>query len=81
MPLYEYNCLACRNRFEALVRDSTPPLCPMCRSPNLERVLSLFGVSSDASRQASLTRARAAQKRVQRDKAIAEAEEAEHHRH
>jgi putative FmdB family regulatory protein len=81
MPLYEYDCLSCHQRFEALVRDATPPVCPACQSHDLERVLSLFGVSSDATRQATLTRARAAQRRVQREKSIAAAEEEEHHRH
>ena len=81
MPLFEYECHACLHRFELLVRDSHPQLCPACGSRKIERLHSLFGVSSDSIRQATLKKARAAQTRVRRDKAIAEAEEAEHHRH
>ena len=81
MPLYEYECLACHHRFEVLVRHSTTPECPACHSTNLERMLSLFGVSSEATRATSLKKARAAQAEVLRDKAVANKEEEEHHRH
>jgi putative FmdB family regulatory protein len=80
MPLYEYECRACHHRFEALVRDSNVPACPACSAENPERLLSLFGVSSENTRQSSLSKARKAQAKVHRDKAIAEHEEA-HHAH
>jgi putative FmdB family regulatory protein len=81
MPLYEYDCRDCGRRFEKLVRkDETAGPCPHCTSANIERVLSLFGVSSDATRQAHLQSARRANSKVLRDKKIAE-EEAAHHDH
>ena len=41
----------------------------------------MFAVSSDSTRQASLSKARKANKKVLRDKAIADQEEIDHHRH
>lgn len=79
MPLYEFECLECHSRFEALVRDSSRQTCPACRSGNLQRILSLFSVSSEGTRQASLAKARQAQSKVRKDKAVAEHEEAHHH--
>ena len=40
MPLYEYRCKNCRERVEVLVRSetSTPPTCPNCSSPLLEKL-------------------------------------------
>jgi hypothetical protein len=44
-------------------------------------MLSLFAVSSDATRQSNLQSARRANKKIQRDKLVAEREEIEHHHH
>jgi putative FmdB family regulatory protein len=37
MPLYEYDCIACRHHFEALVFNGEEVECPECRSRELER--------------------------------------------
>jgi putative FmdB family regulatory protein len=58
MPIFEYRCLGCGHRFEALVRGSSPPACPSCQASTLERELSAFAVSSDARSHASLQAAR-----------------------
>lgn len=44
MPIYEYKCNACGNSFEYLhfAGDDTPPQCPRCDSPKVERQLSCF---------------------------------------
>ena len=81
MPLYEYRCLACGHQFEALVRAHDTPACKTCQSTQLERLLSMFAVSSESTRSASLNLARAKNKGVLRDKAIADQEEIDHHRH
>jgi putative FmdB family regulatory protein len=80
MPIYEYQCRACQQQFEALVRGSESPVCPACQSGDLERLLSSFGVSSEGTRQSNLQSERKARSRTQRDKAIAD-HEAAHHSH
>ena len=46
MPLFEYRCSACQSEFELLIRGAVVPTCPSCGSTTLEKLLSLFGVSS-----------------------------------
>ena len=50
VPIYEYECRACGERFEALIRGSSAPTCPACDGADLERLLSLPRVSSDGTR-------------------------------
>jgi putative FmdB family regulatory protein len=58
MPLYEFKCLDCGNLFELLIMKSAQKVaCPACESATVERVLSLFAVSSESSRQASTAKA------------------------
>ena len=54
MPLYEYKCTGCGHQFELLILKASQPVsCPSCSGDAVERLLSLFAVSSDASRQAN----------------------------
>ena len=54
MPLYEYKCSECGHQFELLIlRASQPVACPSCACETIERMLSMFAVSSEGSRQAS----------------------------
>jgi putative FmdB family regulatory protein len=53
MPIYEYECRSCAERFELLVLRSESPACPACGGTGLERLLSLPTVSSDGTRQRS----------------------------
>jgi putative FmdB family regulatory protein len=54
MPLYEYRCLGCGRQFELLIlKASAEVACPSCSSATVERIVSAFAVSSEASRQAS----------------------------
>lgn len=54
MPLYEYRCSDCGREFELLVlKTSQVAACPSCSSEKVERLLSMFAVSSHSSRQAS----------------------------
>lgn len=63
MPIFEYSCTACGHQFEKLVRrDITPPPCPACGDAQVERLLSLPGVSSETTRGKAM---RAAKKRDQ----------------
>jgi putative FmdB family regulatory protein len=72
MPLFEYTCRACDSQFELLVRGSTPPACPSCGSADLEKVLSMFAVSSEGtqlrSRQTLGERQRARSQAVQKER-------------
>ena len=54
MPLYEYTCADCHERFEVLQRmgeGAEGLTCPNCRSPHVDRQLSTFSgmTSSSAS--------------------------------
>jgi putative regulatory protein, FmdB family len=50
MPLYEYKCNKCNNKFETLVLSSDDEInCPDCNSTNLEKLFSTFGVKSEDS--------------------------------
>ena len=51
MPLYDYNCRSCGNQFERLVRTGETPSCPECKSEDLERLLSSFGMSLSNTRR------------------------------
>jgi putative FmdB family regulatory protein len=44
MPIYEYDCAACKERFEELVAASREQdvRCPSCGSSEVERVMSTF---------------------------------------
>ena len=53
MPLYEYRCRKCSNRFEALVFGAKRPACPKCESRSLEKLLSAFAVGSKEGNGAS----------------------------
>jgi putative FmdB family regulatory protein len=43
MPIYEYRCETCAERFEELVRHLDDPVaCPQCGGERAERLLSTF---------------------------------------
>ena len=79
MPIFEYECRACGHEFELLVRPRDVPACPECQSQELEKLLSLSSISTPASRQANIAKARQAAKPIQRDRAMAEADEIREH--
>ncbi len=53
MPIYEYRCRACDERFEKLVSGQTAVACPRCASDEVTRTLSLFGFKSGSTFAAS----------------------------
>jgi putative FmdB family regulatory protein len=80
MPLYEFRCGACGAEFEALVRTSSQsPSCPACACTTVDRLTSLFAVSSEQTRRTNLQSARRAAAQTAKDKAVAEQETARHH--
>jgi len=46
MPLFEYRCKECDRRFEEFVLGESKPRCPHCQGAKLEKLLSVFAVSS-----------------------------------
>lgn len=80
MPLYEYECLDCGERFEALVRHANVPACPGCQGRNLNQLLSMFSADTEGLRQSNLQAARRKNSKLAKDKAIADREaERDHH--
>ena len=72
MPLYDFECLDCGERFEALVLGRGSPTCPSCQSSKLEQLLSTFAVNSETTRKTNINSARRQGAKARRDKAIAE---------
>ena len=79
MPIYEYECLECGHRFEQVVLPASTPACPACQGQHLKRLLSLFSVSSEATKASHLSAARQKNAKVNRDKQVAEHEAFHHH--
>jgi putative FmdB family regulatory protein len=50
MPLFEYRCRGCDRRFEMFVASGARPRCPECESSDVQKLLSVFAVSSGESR-------------------------------
>jgi putative FmdB family regulatory protein len=57
MPIYEYRCAECGERFELFLRSTAKqagPTCPKCGSTEVRKAISLFGVGgTDAGTKAS----------------------------
>ena len=85
MPIFEYSCRTCGHRFEFLKLPATTaaPRCPACDGEDLERLLSGFAMSTADLTQARVKAARKARldSKDTKDKRVADAEEADHHRH
>jgi putative FmdB family regulatory protein len=80
MPLFEYRCLTCDSQFELLIRGSMTPTCPSCGSASLERIISMFAVSSDGTQRRSRQLLGAKQKeQSQRNSAEREFYKHDHH--
>ena len=82
MPIYEYECRACKHQFELLVLPTTPtPACPSCQSEDLEKQLSGFAVNSPEMSRARVAKARkaAVASKNYKDKQIAEADHIREH--
>jgi putative FmdB family regulatory protein len=58
MPIYEYLCGKCGQRFEALVRRGVTPPCERCGAADPERLLSLPYVKSETTKAKALKAAR-----------------------
>lgn len=41
MPIFDFVCTRCQKQFEMLVLGSTQPLCPACKSSDLQKLISM----------------------------------------
>lgn len=56
MPIYEYRCDECGERFELFVRSTVQqitPTCPKCGGQRVRKNISLFGVGSTSRSRTS----------------------------
>ncbi len=56
VPIYEYCCKKCDNKFEHLQRSMTNLVkvaCPACGSDQTDRALSVFAVGAESTKPAS----------------------------
>jgi len=56
MPIYEYQCLKCGEKFEKLVRLSTSISeieCPKCSGRKVEKLISVFSTRASSTAMAS----------------------------
>ena len=79
MPLYDFHCRSCGERFERLVRGGDVIECPSCRGSEVERLLSTFALSTEERRAAAAKQSRKLQVAKNRDKVIAEEEYRQKH--
>ncbi len=57
VPIYDYSCVTCEERFDELSRfDAPSPACPSCGSVETERLLSTFQVPNSAAGQRKFVR-------------------------
>ncbi|MBN9420361.1 hypothetical protein ABS71_02795 [bacterium SCN 62-11] len=54
MPIFEYACNQCEQRFEKLLRKADQPVdCPQCQSPDLRKLFSTFASPAPGSESAA----------------------------
>jgi putative FmdB family regulatory protein len=49
MPIFEYVCRECNHHFELLVQGAKEAVCPQCKTTNLNKQFSAFGVGATSS--------------------------------
>jgi putative FmdB family regulatory protein len=57
VPIYDYACASCDERFDELQRsDAPPPACPSCGAEDTQRLLSTFLVPNSSAGQRAFVR-------------------------
>jgi putative FmdB family regulatory protein len=84
MPLYEYECEACRHRFEKFVRPGSSAAadgitCPECQGQQLRQLLSSFAVSSETTRMMNREHGRKLAQKDLKEERVAEIEHVKEH--
>lgn len=65
--------------FEALVRGADTPACPSCAGTDLERLVSLFAVDSEGTRQSARESSMSRSVKGQVDREVGELEDFKRH--
>lgn len=50
MPIFEFECRDCSNKFEELTKMQEKICCPQCKSYNLRKLISAFSTNSNDSK-------------------------------
>ena len=50
MPIFEFECIDCNNKFEKIAKVQEKICCPQCNSNNLKKLISTFGTMSNDSK-------------------------------
>ena len=50
MPIFEFECRDCSNKFEELTKMQEKICCPQCKSYNLKKLISAFSTNSNDSK-------------------------------
>ena len=80
MPIYEYVCRNCSNKFDLLIRGtSASPACPACKSADLEKLLSLPAVKSESSHALAMKAAKKRDARQGSERVKAQRDYEAHH--
>lgn len=56
MPIYDFACRGCGERFEALVNAAQRPACPVCATPEPDRLFSPIAAAPKAGLRGSEAR-------------------------
>ena len=67
MPLYDFRCPSCDERFEERVPASETPPCPACGAAGTERVLSAFAGPFTVGLRGAAAKRSNAQRRVREE--------------
>ena len=54
MPLFEYICQECQQRFETITRGAVLPTCPSCHATTVEKQFSAFAVGGPSDSASSV---------------------------
>lgn len=69
MPIYDYKCRECGNRFELLVKPGEKVRCPACSASEVERFFPLSAaVSTGRTRARAMTQARGKAGAIKKEK-------------
>jgi putative FmdB family regulatory protein len=74
MPIFEYSCRTCQAQFEVLIRGNAQAACPSCGGVDLERLLSVPAIKSDATHRNALAAAKSRDQKLGNEKAAAQRE-------